>query len=210
MTEGTKSTRRQQAAEREQQILDVAVTLFAQQGFSGTSTRQIAREVGVTEGLIFHYFPSKALLLQAAAAQRSTFMGVVQELLDSATGLPAHEVLERIVLGWVDAIRGQGDLVTMLVVESQSNEELNEVFRTLVGAMVGRLTQYLDSRVEAGELRPDLPTATSAMMFFSSLMFFFLSHRQLQDEAWREQATAFTHQVLEIWFHGALVNGSSN
>lgn len=204
----TTTSRRQKAEEREQQILDVALALFARQGFAATSTRQIAAEVGVTEGLIFHYFPTKAALLQSIASQRTMFVGEVQSLLERARGQPARDVLQGIVLGWVDAIHHQGDLVTMLLVESQSNDELNEALRTVIGATAGRLAQYLQSRVEAGELRADLPVSTSALMFFSSLMLFFLTHRQLPAAEWRERATAFTQQMLDIWLRGALPGDS--
>lgn len=39
--------------------------LFARQGFVNTTTRQIATEAGISTGLMYHYFDSKARLLQA-------------------------------------------------------------------------------------------------------------------------------------------------
>ena len=49
--------------------LKTALGLFAAQGFDATSTK-IAREVGIAEGLIFHYFPTKASLLSAILEDR--------------------------------------------------------------------------------------------------------------------------------------------
>src|SRR5262245_3168783 len=65
MAEETPTLRQQQAAARRAQIVETALRLFARQGFDGTSTRQIAQEAGIAEGLIFHYFPTKAQLLTA-------------------------------------------------------------------------------------------------------------------------------------------------
>src|SRR5690349_24601357 len=48
-----------------QQILQSALTLFAQQGYDRTPTSQIARAAGVSEGLIFRHYGSKAGLLEA-------------------------------------------------------------------------------------------------------------------------------------------------
>ena len=45
------TSRQQQALIRREQIIEAAITLFAQQGFDGTSTRQIAGSIGITEGL---------------------------------------------------------------------------------------------------------------------------------------------------------------
>ncbi len=203
-------TRREQAEARKQQIVDAALNLFAQHGFAATSTKRIAQEVGVTEGLIFHYFQNKGELLMAVATQRRTFMGEAAALLDEAEDRPAREVLGGIVLGWVEAIQRQSDLVTMLLVESQNNPELATVFRGVVGQMVAAMTGYLASRVRAGELRSDLPVRTSAMVFFSSLMMFFLTNRDLGPTEWHERATEFTTEMLDAWFGGALAIHQSN
>ena len=42
-----------------QKILDVSRTFFFDIGYENTSTKMIAKEVGVAEGTIFNYFPSK-------------------------------------------------------------------------------------------------------------------------------------------------------
>ncbi|MGB2085515.1 MAG: TetR/AcrR family transcriptional regulator [Flavobacteriaceae bacterium] len=46
-------------------ILKSALTLFAQQGIAGTSTRQIAEHAKVSEGLIFRHFRHKKGLVAA-------------------------------------------------------------------------------------------------------------------------------------------------
>ena len=64
------TARQLQAEARREQILETALKLFAAQGFDGTSTRQIAKEAGIAEGLIFHYFPTKGSLLTAILQDR--------------------------------------------------------------------------------------------------------------------------------------------
>jgi AcrR family transcriptional regulator len=48
---------------RKETILGAATALFAQKGFSATPTSAIAREAGVAEGLVFHYFKTKEGIL---------------------------------------------------------------------------------------------------------------------------------------------------
>lgn len=197
-------SRRRKADLRRQEIIDAATELFAQFGFASTSTKRIAQTVGVTEGLIFHYFPTKVELLRAVARQRRGFIGEVQALLADAVDQPATEVLQHLVLGWTEAVHRQSDLIRMLLVESQTNPELEAAFQAVVGDTVDAMTAYLASRVAAGELRRDLATRTSAMMFFSSLMLFFLANRSLPAELWNQRAGAFTAEMLHVWFEGAL------
>jgi len=57
------------ATNTEQQILEAAYRCLAQNGSANVSTRDIARESGVTLSLIHYYFPNKEELLVAAASE---------------------------------------------------------------------------------------------------------------------------------------------
>ena len=48
--------------QREQQIVERAIRYFAANGFSG-STRELANELGITQPLLYRYFPSKQALI---------------------------------------------------------------------------------------------------------------------------------------------------
>jgi AcrR family transcriptional regulator len=56
--------RKDEGRDTRRDILERALDLFAEQGFSGTSTREIARAVGVRESALYHYFPSKDAILR--------------------------------------------------------------------------------------------------------------------------------------------------
>jgi AcrR family transcriptional regulator len=51
--------------EKKELILDTALKLFAQEGFDTTPTSKIAREAGVSEGLIFRHFGNKEGLMDS-------------------------------------------------------------------------------------------------------------------------------------------------
>ena len=55
--------RRLTAQEREQQILDSAIAFFSERGLDG-QTRDLAREIGITHPLLYHYFPTKKALIE--------------------------------------------------------------------------------------------------------------------------------------------------
>ncbi|MDZ7802289.1 MAG: TetR/AcrR family transcriptional regulator [Trueperaceae bacterium] len=195
--------RRRSAEERRRQILDAALGLFARKGYSGTTTKEIAQQIGITEGLIFHYFGSKAELLVETAKQRSALLVEVRALLREADGLAAAETMPRIARGWVELVHRQGDLVVMLVSEAHAHHEVGAAFRTLFDEIRDALARYLDGRVAAGELRASLSTEVAAASFLSSLLMFFYTRRHLDDAAWAEAAGPFTRDLLDTWFEGA-------
>ena len=55
--------------ERRTRILDAALRLFADKGFSGTRTREIAELAGISETLIFQHFKTKEDLYRAALTE---------------------------------------------------------------------------------------------------------------------------------------------
>ena len=58
-------TGRMSGDERRTQILKVAIKLFSQRGFSGTTTKEIARLAGVSEAMVFKHFANKEELYSA-------------------------------------------------------------------------------------------------------------------------------------------------
>ncbi|WP_342070945.1 TetR/AcrR family transcriptional regulator [Yoonia algicola] len=54
--------------ERRQMIIDASIKFFAEQGFD-SSTHQLAKHIGVTQPLIYQYFPSKEDLISAVYAE---------------------------------------------------------------------------------------------------------------------------------------------
>ncbi len=56
---------RTEGRQTRQAILDAALKLFAENGYYGTSLRDIATAVGVRESALYHYFPGKEARFEA-------------------------------------------------------------------------------------------------------------------------------------------------
>lgn len=205
-TERRPTARQRMAAARREQILETALKLFAAQGFDATSTRQIAKEVGIAEGLIFHYFPTKASLLTAILQDRlegrRAFRTRLRPLLDDAGGKPAREVLHAVASGWLATLRRDEEFIVVLFAAAQTNPEVGAAWQGLIREGTELLTGYLAARVEAGELREDLPLETAATVFVSSLIIFFLARRRLPDREWRERSDAYARELISVWLDG--------
>lgn len=61
---------------RREQILQTAVSLFSQRGFSGTTTKEIARAAGVSEAMVFRHFSTKSELYEAILGDKACHDGV--------------------------------------------------------------------------------------------------------------------------------------
>ena len=58
-----KRHRRMSLEAREEQIVQGAIKFFSERGLDG-QTRDLAKEIGITHPLLYHYFPTKQLLIQ--------------------------------------------------------------------------------------------------------------------------------------------------
>src|SRR5436853_6697617 len=74
-----KNGQRASARDRQASLIVAAASLFAAKGFNGTTTREIAKAAGVSEALVFKYFPTKRTLYAAILAERVS----VTELLEA-------------------------------------------------------------------------------------------------------------------------------
>src|ERR1700690_4142023 len=74
---------RMHGEDRHRQLLDIAIQSFAQKGFAGTKTKDIAAAAGVSEAILFRHFASKEDLYHAILDTLETRDGTslrIQEL----------------------------------------------------------------------------------------------------------------------------------
>ena len=63
------TTRRSTAAARRDEVLDAAMIEFAERGFEGASTEDIARRAGISQPYLFRLFGTKKELFKASVAR---------------------------------------------------------------------------------------------------------------------------------------------
>src|SRR5262245_50184076 len=81
---------------RRASLVDVALKVWAERGFDGTSVATIAREAGIAKGTFYLYFESKDALLIEALRRNSLVPNVLALIRDLKT-----QSLEEAVLGFV-------------------------------------------------------------------------------------------------------------
>jgi AcrR family transcriptional regulator len=149
----TESKREQQAQQRRNQLIDAALTLFAEHGIEATRVSDIAQAAGVAQGLLYHYFPSKDALL-AAIIERYGPLRMLGELLATPPDRPARETLLDLGMRMYTLARERRALLQLVVREVLWRPETRSMGMAVREQALTMLARYLQSRVAAGELRP--------------------------------------------------------
>ena len=88
----TTAAKRLPADRRREQLLEVALTLFAQRGFNATTMDDIAEAAGVTKPLLYQHFDSKrALYLELVGSVSDTMLEAIGKAVAAAGG-PRQQV----------------------------------------------------------------------------------------------------------------------
>ena len=167
MREPTK--RERQAEERRRQLIDTALSLFAEKGFENTTIKDLAEAAGVAQGLFYHYFESKEALL-FAAVDRHGFLPEMREILTASYGRPADEVLLEISESFYALLREKEDLVRVFFRESQVNPQVGKRLANIIREAVELLARYLAARIAVGELRPHDPEVAARSLLYTVQM----------------------------------------
>ena len=96
---------RLQVDERRRRLLDRAAELYVQHGYDQLSMARIAREAGISKALLYHYFPSKRDLFQAALAQAADEHLARLELPEGTSPAARLGAVLDLWLSWIDAHR---------------------------------------------------------------------------------------------------------
>ena len=102
--------------DRRRQILDAAVRVFAEKGFTQCRVSDIAEEAGVAYGLMYHYFRSKDEVLDTLFLERwNVLLEAIRET--DRQDISPREKLYAIASFIVDSYRHDPDLMKVIIVE---------------------------------------------------------------------------------------------
>jgi AcrR family transcriptional regulator len=160
------TSRARRADARRDELLRVALRLFAERGFDGTTIADIATATGTAHGLVYHYFASKNDLL-LAVLERFSFLPELRRLLDVSSERAASDVLTEIAVRFSALLGERSDLLRLVSRESQTNPMVAAALAGVMGEGTEVISAYLDARIAAGELRPHDITVPARALFWA-------------------------------------------
>ena len=171
-TAGDRPARKQQQRSivTQQKLLDAAIEAFSENGFKGTSTRDIAERAGVHHPLITYHFKNKDLLWRAAADQifRDFRRSLAAALEDHRDECP-KERMASLVRAYVHYAKSQPALHKVMVQEaSYPNPRLEWLIETHLKPLFDTTFEMLQQLQALGVAAPGNPRLLFNMIRLSS------------------------------------------
>jgi len=141
---------------RPEEILDAALQLFTEKGFSATRMMDVAKSAGTSKGTLYLYFSNKEAIFKEVVQQRITpQLDIVESLVNEFEGNQA-DLLKHLINGWWMGIACSSLSAIPKIITSESGNfpELAEYFTQNVVTRSRHLFSKVIRRgVEAGEFK---------------------------------------------------------
>ncbi|OQO92783.1 TetR family transcriptional regulator [Saccharomonospora piscinae] len=193
-TQRTGSGRRGRPGYDLESLLSIAVDLFNERGYDGTSMEDLARRLGITKSAIYHHVSGKQELLRLGVDRAlDGLLGVA----DEAAALQGRAIdrLDHLVRGSVAVLVDQLPFVTLLLrVRGNTDVERDALARR---RRFDRTVADLVAQAERdGDVRPDVDPALTARLLFGMVNSLVEWYRPRGDD------THIIDAVASVAFHG--------
>ncbi|MDB4836977.1 TetR family transcriptional regulator [Marinomonas sp.] len=200
LANATGGKRAQQARDTKHKILQAAIKVFAEDGFSGGRIERISREANSNDRMIYYYFGNKEKLFLAVLEATYLAFYDAENALELSDSSPIEAVKE-IVAFTFRYYLDHPEFVAILNDENlhrAKHSSQSENIRNISGNIQGNLAPLLEVGQQSGLFRKEV-TASHLYLTISALTYFYCSNQHtLTVFVGKDfQNSAFQHEWLK-------------
>jgi AcrR family transcriptional regulator len=189
------------AGDRRSQILAAAIEVFAEQGFHGTRTRELANSAGVSEALIFRHFPTKEALIRAIL-ETVGFDDRIHMMEERFDAMPPRQALAALAEHVLVNLRDRPDVFRVVFFGLLETPALaGEFYRNFLSRLLALETRLFE-RAFAAHPAPGcahVDPGVVARSFHGSLLFYNLAAAIVRMEPLPAEPRALAEAIVDIY-----------
>ena len=162
-----------------EKIIEAAVLLFGEKGYTATTIREVAEKAKVSELTIFRNFKNKENLFRESIILRTTPVALLEGLDEQFTG-DLRKDLTTIAETYIQTNLPKLNYIWAALLESRQNSEMKRLLHELNSHLVDHLERYLQKLGEKGYIAP-CNYRLIANMFYGQL-FIYIMNVSLNEE----------------------------
>lgn len=149
--------------DKEKRILEAAIQISNEKGFSAATTSEIAKRAGVAEGTIFRYFKTKkdilhGIMLQAIkVAADKVVLNSLQKIFKNDEQKDLRTILKDILMDRLDLVQKFFPMFRVVISEALFHEDIREaLYNSLISKMEESITKFFKGMASTGQVRTDI------------------------------------------------------
>ena len=152
---------------RREKVIGAAAQVFAERGFHGASTADIAEMIGIQQGSLYYYFDSKETALQEVCELgMRTYLEAISEVAQSDGTV--DEKMAMLVSNHLNALDGALPYIRTYLYERRAlSEERSQALNQMTERYEETLQKILSDGVENGELPARLDCCLASLYVMS-------------------------------------------
>lgn len=156
--------------ERKQEILDAAIRVFSKKGYDRTSISDIAKEIGISQGLCYRYFPSKEAIYDAGIEQYAEFIVAQNKKRAHLEGINLREQILQMSGKMKEYAGVEWKENFYELFHREGNQRLhNELFLKVAQKLIPYITNILTAAKERGETDIADPHVTAYFLVYGQV-----------------------------------------
>ena len=190
---------------RRTQILMGAAQVFVEKGFHKSTTKEIAKAAGVSEGTIYNYFDTKRELLVALMDTAMT-ESLKRIILDNPPENP-RELITAIMRDRYQLAKESGHLMAPVIAEVFSDDELRELlYQRVLMPIASHLERYVQFHIASGKFRQIDPLLVTRAIMGALVMNYALKLTKLDPRYEEISEETLIEQLASLFLDGLLIN----
>jgi len=195
------SKKEKTAFERRRQIANAAVHLFLKKGVANTSMRDLAAEVGMTTGGVYHFFRSKKDIIHLVAEDAVSYHFTVKDFRQTLGDMKPSQIFRLCAQYWLTIDKVSQDHAIFIDRETLLIEpDVRVQFLNAVRALILYFEELLTDGIQAGEFRVENITLTAFNVVMLRTQYamrrWFLKNIMSPEDYAKQQTDAIMKQIL--------------
>ncbi len=195
--------------DKERKILEAAIDISNEKGFSSTTTSEIAKRAGVAEGTIFRYFKTKkdilhGIMLQAikVIADKVVFTSL-QKIFKNEEQKDLRSILKDIFMDRLDLVQKFFPMFRVVISEALFHEDIRQALNeNIINKVKDHIYDFFKEMTANGQVRDDIDPGILMRSVIGNIMVFIGQKMLFTDNFKLSECDSEIDQIISIIIDG--------
>ncbi len=199
--------------EKEEKILQSSIKLFSEKGFNASTSKEIAKDAGISEGTIFKYFKTKKDILKAILIHllniisEKIILKGIKDIFNNDQERDVKSILKKIIYDRIKLVDKIYPMAQIIAMEAMLHEEIREsIYNNIIKNALNMFNEFYMEMAEKNILRKDIDPTVVFRSILGNIALFIASRKIFGKYFKFEELDKDIDKVIDVILNGILVS----